>query len=190
MNNEEIQIILYKNEFQMTCSLRMEYIKKTKRYKLVHIPTVVLGSIFILLSIISFLCYFYVIKDISLIYDGILSCILGIVFILIGPFAIYEPAKKYVILMEMARKNNPEAEMGISFYNEVIVTTTRNKVKYNQIKKIILSKNLIILQGDNFGDGYTEGRQEKYLVLKKGAFTIGSEKEFLEFLIEKTKIKL
>ena len=36
--------------------------------------------------------------------------------------------------------------------------------KYNQIKKIILSKNLIILQGDNFGDGYTKGRQIKYLI--------------------------
>ena len=66
--------------------------------------------------------------------------------------------------MEMARKNNPGVVMGITFYNEVITTATRNKVEYNQIKKIILSKNLIILQGDNFGDGYTKGRQIKYLI--------------------------
>lgn len=184
MNNEEIETILYKNEFKMTRSLMMEYTKKTKQYQIIHITTVVMGIICLMYSRTFFLSYFDVINAIAI-------CVLGIFFILYGPLLLlYVVSKKNVGLMEMARKNNPDAMMGIIFFNEVIITATRNKVKYNQIKKIVLSKNLIILQGDSFGDGYIEGRQEKYLVLKKDAFTTGSENEFLEFLIKKIKIKL
>ena len=159
--NVEVQ---FENEYTMNKELIKEYV-----HNVLSKNTIIMGMLLTLLGIILLFVHIETIYPILVIIFGITLMLFPMIMT-----SELEKASK--------RLNNGTIEKtNVKFGENIVMDEGKAHLEfeYSQITKILQTKSFIVLQ---------TSKQSAILVLKNG-FTKGEEKEFMEFIEEKTNCK-
>lgn len=157
----------FENRYTLTKSVVREFKYRMLKPVLTAVLAAVFGAIFIALGIYA--------RESSQIVIGVMLIILGALFIIITE---WDAKRTWNMMCEQA--NHKPIEALITFTDEKAVNQSRGmegriELDYADIKKVVVSKNLIILVT----------RAKLGHMLRRDSFTIGTEEEFMEFIKER-----